>query len=440
VTALDETHEPDAQTWHESARGHPDFPIQNLPFGIFTPHGAGELPRGGVRVGDDILDLQRLSRSDLLTGKALTAAQAASGSTLNDLFALGAGPRKALRSRIHQLLRAGFTGETAVRSLLHREQDCTMALPATVGDYTDFYVGIHHAMAVGALFRPENPLLPNYKWIPIAYHGRSSTIRVSGEPFRRPNGQRKDSSATPTFGASRNLDFELEMGVWVGPGNGDGEPIHVDRAAAHVAGYCLLNDWSARDIQSWEYQPLGPFLAKNFATTVSAWVVTPEALAPYTSGMRRPSGDPDPLPYLTDGADQTSGGLDVELEALISTPRMRAESMAPQRLSISSSRHMYWTVAQMIAHHTSNGCVLRPGDLLGTGTLSGPDISEAGSMMELSHGGRQAIDLISGESRTYLCDGDEILLRARASRQGLAPIGFGDCRAVVLPAVEAGRR
>ncbi len=435
---LDETHDPDTRTWHPGAQGHPDFPIQNLPLGIFStgPPSAASTARGGIRIGDDILDLVALAGSGLLSGDALTAAGAAGASTLNHFFSLGPLPRKALRARVHRLLTTDSRHQQAVRSLLRPVADCSMHLPAAVGDYTDFYAGIHHARAIGALFRPDNPLLPNYKWLPIAYHGRSSTIRVSGEPFHRPNGQRKNPvDSGPTFEPCRDLDFELELGVWVGAGNADGKPIPISRASAQVGGYCLLNDWSARDIQSFEYQPLGPFLSKNFATTVSAWVVTPEALAPYSAALARPAADPRSLPHLTDAEDQRSGALDVELEVSIATERMRSGGTAPQRLSCSSTRHLFWTVAQMITHHTSGGCVLRPGDLLGTGTISGPDPAQAGSLMEISHGGRTAFALPDGETRTYLQDGDEVLFRARAHAPGRAPVGFGECRAVVLPAV-----
>jgi fumarylacetoacetase len=315
-----------------------------------------------------------------------------------------------------------------------------MHLPATVGDYTDFYVGINHAVTVGELFRPDNPLLPNYKWVPIGYHGRASSLRPSGEPFRRPNGQRKTPTDTaPSFGPSQKLDFELELGIWIGAGNPAGDPIPVGEAADHVAGYCLLNDWSSRDIQSWEYQPLGPFLSKNFATTLSAWVVTPEALAPYRSpAATRPDGDPAPLDYLDDPVDQAGGGLDIELEVLITTQQMRDEGLSPHQLSLSSTQHMYWTVAQMIAHHTSGGCDLRPGDLLGSGTISAPGDAGFGSLLEMTRNGALPITLPTGETRTFLQDGDEILLRARARRPGAAPIGFGECRAIVLPAVQPG--
>ena len=438
VVPLDRTHDPALCSWVDSANGHSDFPLQNLPFGVFSPAGDGPSdPRGGIRIGDRILDLRLLAHTALLAGPALDGARAAAGPTLNAFFALGPQPRRAIRAQVHALLSEGAATRSLVKSMLHPVADAVMHLPATVGDYTDFYAGINHAVTVGTLFRPDNPLLPNYKWVPIGYHGRASSIRVSGLPFHRPKGQRKaPTDAGPSFEASRNLDFELEIGVWVGQGNEVGEPIPIAAAAGQVAGYCLLNDWSARDIQSWEYQPLGPFLSKNFATTVSAWVVTPEALAPFRSAAAtRPTGDPAPLPYLSDPGDQANGGLDVDLEVYLSTAEMREKGAAPQRLSVSSTRHMYWTVAQLIAHHTSGGCDLRSGDLLGSGTISSPDDTGYGSMLELTGNGSRSLPLPSGETRTFLRDGDEILLRARAQRPGAAPIGFGECRAVILPAV-----
>lgn len=433
---LDATHDPGRRSWVASADGHPDFPVQNLPLGVFSPPSGGGGPRAGVAIGDEILDLAAAVAAGLLTGEAGRAAAAAAGPALNGLLALGAGPRRVLRLRLSALLAKGSVDQGRVEPLLHHAADCTMHLPCAIGDYTDFYVGIHHATNVGRLFRPDEPLLPNYKWVPIGYHGRASTVRPSGTPVRRPNGQRRrPDEADPSFGPCERLDYELELGVWIGPGNPQGGPVPVGRATDHVAGYCLLNDWSARDVQAWEYQPLGPFLSKSFATTVSAWVVTPEALAPFRAAQPpRPEGDPAPLPYLLDEADQRGGALDVELEVLLLTARMRAAGAAPHRLALSSTRHMYWTVAQMVAHHASNGCELRPGDLLGSGTLSAPTRDGHGSLLETSSGGREPVALPNGETRAFLADGDEVTLRARARRDGAAPIGFGECRAVVLPA------
>jgi fumarylacetoacetase len=312
-------------------------------------------------------------------------------------------------------------------------------LPARIGDYTDFFVGIHHAMNTGRVFRPDNPLLPNYKHIPIAYHGRASSVRVSGSPVRRPKGQLKLPEGPPEYGPCQRLDYELELGVWLGPGNELGDAIPIGAASARIAGYCLLNDWSARDIQAWEYQPLGPFLAKNFGCTVSPWVITPEALAPFRAPQpARPDGDPRPLPYLWDPADQESGALAVDLEAFLLTQGLREKQLPAHQLCRSHTRHMYWTVAQMIAHHASNGCDLHPGDLLGSGTLSAPEPDGFGSLLEATRGGQQPLELASGETRRFLEDGDEIILRAHASRPGTVRIGFGECRAMILPATQPG--
>ena len=430
----DATHDPERRSWVASADGHADFPIQNLPLGVFSPPNGGT-PRTGVAIGDEILDLGALAAAGLLTGEAGEAA-AVTGQALNGLLALGAGPRQALRLRLSKLLTAGAAEQGRVESLLHHAAECTLHLPATIGDYTDFYVGIHHATNVGKLFRPDNPLLPNYKWVPIGYHGRASTIVPSGIPVRRPSGQRKRPDETaPSFGPCRNLDYELELGVWIGPGNEQGSPIPIQQAVEHVAGYCLLNDWSARDIQAWEYQPLGPFLSKNFASTISAWIITPEALEPFrTAQPARPEGDPAPLDYLLDEAGQSAGAFDIELEVLLQTAAMRAAGREPHRLSIGSTRHMYWTVAQLVAHHTSNGCNLRPGDLLGSGTISAPTRDGYGSLLEISRGGKEPVALPDGETRAFLEDGDEIFLRARAQRDGAVSIGFGECRAVLLSA------
>jgi fumarylacetoacetase len=435
VALIDHTHEPGRRSFVASANDHSDFPIQNLPLGIFSP--GGDEPRGGVAIGDRILDLPTALAAGLFTGEVARAAEAASGPVLNPFLALGAGPRRALRARLSELLAENSPEQGRVEACLHAASDCTLHLPARIGDYTDFYVGIHHATNVGKQFRPDNPLLPNYKYIPIGYHGRASSIRPSGVPVRRPRGQAKPAdAAVPGFGPSRRLDYELELGVWIGPGNDLGEPIRIDEAPGHVGGYCLLNDWSARDIQAWEYQPLGPFLAKNFASTISAWIVTPEALAPFRIAQpQRPEGDPAPLPYLTDEGDQKEGALDLELEVLLLTPGLREKGLPPHRLALSNARHMYWTVAQMITHHTSNGCNLQPGDLIGTGTISGPDQQSCGSILEATLGGKNPVVLASGEERRFLEDGDEVIMRARGRRKGYAPIGFGECRATILPAL-----
>ena len=430
MSRTDQTHDPKRSSWVGSASGHPDFPVQNLPLGIFS-HAAGA-PRPGVAIGDSIVDLAALAGAGLLDG---IPAAPLSATTLNALFELPAATRRALRARLSDLL-SDPAHRAAVEPHLHAASDCRLHRPAAIGDYTDFYVGIHHATNVGKLFRPDNPLLPNYKHVPIGYHGRASSVRPSGTPLVRPSGQLKaPDSDTPTFGPSRRLDYELELGVWIGRGNALGAPIAISEAADHIAGFCLLNDWSARDLQAWEYQPLGPFLAKNFMTTVSPWVVTAEALAPFRAPQpARPDGDPRPLDYLWDEADQQSGALGVELEVSLSTAAMRDAGLPPARLSRGPASNMYWTVAQIVTHHASNGCNLNSGDLLGTGTISAPTEDGFGSLIELSRGGKHPVELPNGETRTFLEDGDEIVLTGRAVADGWVAIGFGACRGTVLPA------
>jgi fumarylacetoacetase len=381
-----------------------------------------------------ILDLRASAEAGLFAGAARDAAEAASSGSLNELFASGEVARRALRARASELLDANGPDSKRIEGissrLLHRAAECAMHLPAHVGDYTDFYVGIHHATNVGKVFRPENPLLPNYKHVPIGYHGRSSSIVPSGTPVRHPWGQLKDAdSAAPTFGPSRRLDYELELGIWIGPGNDLGNPIPISEAPRHAAGFCLLNDWSARDIQSWEYQPLGPFLSKNFGTTISPWVITPEALAPFrVAQYPRAEGDPRPLPYLWNDRDQREGALDLDLEVFLMTAGLREKGLPPQRIARSSTRHMYWTVAQLIAHHTSNGCNLQPGDLFGSGTISAPEATGCGSLLETTRAGQNPIRLVSGEERRFLEDGDELILSARTPPcQKFAQMGFGEC-------------
>jgi fumarylacetoacetase len=367
----------------------------------------------------------------------MQAAKAASGPSLNAFFALGADARRALRARVSELLTLSSPEQSKVEPLLHPAQACTMHLPAQIGDYTDFFAGIHHATNAGKLLRPDHPLLANYKYIPVGYHGRASSICASGVPVHRPKGQRKTAGADapPSFGAAARLDYELERGIWIGPGNSLGDPIAIGDAAEHVAGYCLLNDWSARDVQAWEYQPLGPFLAKSFATTISPWVVTPEALAPFHIPQPpRPAGDPAPLPYLFDQRDAREGALDLELEVLLLTPTVREKGLAPHRVAVSNARYLYWTIAQLIAHHTSGGCNLNAGDLFGSGTISGPTSESLGSLLEATEGGRNPLNLPSGETRSFLEDGDEVIMRAHARRDGFVQIGFGECRARIEPA------
>jgi fumarylacetoacetase len=386
-----------------------------------------------MAIGDQIMDLAALGDAlDGATGAAVDAAALAAQSSLNALMAAGPDAWSALRLALSRLLRS----DAAPRpQSLVAQADAEYALPAHIGDYTDFYTSIHHATSVGKLFRPDNPLLPNYKWVPIGYHGRSSTISVSGDSFRRPRGQvRPASDADPSLAPSQRLDYEMEVGIFLGGGNAQGEPIAVSDAEKHVFGLCLLNDWSARDFQAWEYQPLGPFLSKNFASTISPWIVTLEALAPYRAAWQRDGADPQPLPYLDYAGLRSEGGFDIALEVLLETENMRREGLAPVRLSQSNFRHSYWTVAQLLAHHTVNGCAMRAGDLLGSGTQSGPEADEAGSLLELSVGGKQPLTLPNGEQRTFLEDGDRIVMRGWACHPERPRIGFGEVAGTVLPA------
>lgn len=433
---LDETHDPRRRSWVAAANGHPDFPIQNLPFGAFRRRGAGEPPRVGVAIGDAILDLVACHELGFFTGTAALAAEASGSGRLNELMALGPEPCRDLRRQISLLLSEDDPhGASAQRErLVIPMEEAEPLLPAAVGDYTDFYASVHHAANVGRLFRPDAPLLPNYKWVPIGYHGRASSLVVSGTPIRRPAGQtREDPNRPPDFGPSRRLDYELEVGCFIGPGNRLGEPIPIGSAEEHLFGLCLVNDWSARDIQSWEYQPLGPFLGKNFATTVSPWVVTLEALAPFRApAFARPPGDPNPLPYLRDERDRREGAIAMTLEVLLSSAAMRERGLPPVRLSRSQLADLYWTPAQLVAHHTSNGCNLRPGDLLATGTVSGPDRGSRGCLLELAWRGAEPVELPTGETRAFLENGDEVILRGWCEREGFVRIGLGECRGVVM--------
>jgi fumarylacetoacetase len=427
---LDLSHSPAHRSWVDAANGHADFPIQNLPLGAFR-RSAGEQGRIGVAIGDQVLDLRELSERGVIEGsEALLAACRAP--LLNPLMALPPAHRGALRRQLSRLLGTG--GDTSAATALVPQAGVEMLLPAQVGDYTDFYASIFHATNVGSMFRPDNPLLPNYKWVPIGYHGRASSIVASGTPIARPSGQSKaPDAAEPRFGPCRQLDYELEIGAWIGGENGIGDVVPIAEAEGRLFGLSLLNDWSARDIQSWEYQPLGPFLAKNFATSLSPWIVTREALAPFRApAFQRPAGDPAPLPYLHSAADQSSGGFDITLEVTLSSAKMREQGSAPLRLSRTDFRRMYWTMAQMITHHASSGCNLRPGDLLGSGTVSGPEKSERGCLLELSWRGKEPIALPGGESRTFLEDGDEVVMRGWCERHGAVRIGFGECRGVVV--------
>ena len=436
MNTIDETHDSRRESWVASARAHAEFPIQNLPLGVFSP--AGGRPRGGVAIGDQIFDLRAGLEAGLFAGEAATAAEAGAGPTLNPLMALGKGPRCALRRRLSGLLCADDAQRSKIEPLaarlLHNAADCTLHLPAVIGSFTDFFARIHHARNGGMRRDPNNPLNANYKYVPVAYHSRASSVRPSNVPIRRPNGQRKaPDENTPSFGPSQKLDYELELAVWIGPGSRLGEPIPIGEAADHVFGLGLLNDWSARDVQAWESQPLGPFLGKNFGTTISPWVITSEALAPFRVAQPpRSAGDPEPLPYLWDDADRRTGAFDIALEALLLTEGLTAKGLPPHRMSASNTTDLYWTIAQLVAHHTCGGCDLGPGDLFGTGTISGPTEEGYGSLIELCADGQRQTSLASGETRTFLEDGDEVIFRAYCRKDGFVPIGFGECRARII--------
>jgi fumarylacetoacetase len=436
MTHLNDTHDPGLRSWLASANAlDTDFPIQNLPFAVFRGTGAGESFRGGVAIGDQIVDLAAVAAQGLCDGQAGAAAQAASGDSLNPLMALGAAAWSALRLALSRALHAGAADQPQWAACLVPQAGAEFAVPARIGDYTDFYTSVHHATNIGRQFRPDNPLLPNYKWVPIGYHGRASSIAVSGQRFLRPVGQTMPPGATePRFGPCQRLDYELEIGIFVGPGNPGGEPIPMDQAESHVFGVCLLNDWSARDIQAWEYQPLGPFLSKNFATTISPWIVTLEALAPFRMPFTRPADDPQPLPYLQSPGNSLIGALDLQLEVQLQSEPMRAAGIDAARLTHTSYRHAYWTMAQLVAHHTVNGCNLQPGDLFGSGTLSGPTLDQAGALIELTVGGKQPITLPDGQTRTYLEDGDTVVIKGWCDKPGAVRLGFGECRGTVMPA------
>jgi fumarylacetoacetase len=421
------------KSWVRSANeADTDFPIENLPYGVFRRDGQARI---GVAIGDQILDLRACSEHGFLRELPKEITEACSEDALNSLMSLGPQSWSALRRRITALLdsEAEEQTERSLGAFFVPMHGAVMQLPARIGDYTDFYASIHHATRVGKLFRPDNPLLPNYKYVPIGYHGRASSIVVSGQEIRRPYGQSKSSDAEPVFGPSKSLDYELEVGAFVGPGNSPGQSIPIAEAEQHIFGLCLVNDWSARDIQSWEYQPLGPFLAKSFATTISPWVVTMEALAPYrVAAAPRPEGDPAPLAYLREPAG-TAGAIDVALEISLESKQMRAAGIPPMLLGRSNLRDLYWTIAQLLTHHASNGCNLRPGDLIASGTISGPDEGSEGCLLEMKHRA-EPIRLPSGEARTFLADGDRVVFRACCQRPGLPKIGFGECAGTIIPA------
>jgi fumarylacetoacetase len=420
------------QSWIASAQDpSTNFPIENLPYGVFRLNDEAHI---GVAIGDQILDLKVCASLGLLSPLPELIVSACSAELLNPLMSLGKQSWSALRRRLTELLDTEF----ASNEIQHRVSECLVPMrdavvltPAQIGDYTDFYASIHHAMRVGKLFRPDNPLLPNYKYIPIGYHGRASSIVVSGSEIRRPSGQIKNGGSEPAYAASRSLDYELEVATFIGPGNALGEPIAIAEAEDHIFGVCLLNDWSARDIQAWEYQPLGPFLAKSFATTISPWVVPMEALAPYrVAASIRTAGDPTPLPYLT-SLTAEQDGIDVMLEVFLESRKMREASLEPALVSRGNLRDLYWTIRQLLTHHSSNGCNLRPGDLLATGTISGESEGSEGCLLEMKHR-LQPLTLPNGETRTFLEDGDRVVFRAHASKEGLPRIGFGECSGMIV--------
>jgi fumarylacetoacetase len=433
TATLNETHDPVRKSFIDSANAPDgDYPIQNLPFGAYRL-AAGGKPRLGVAIGDQILDLAAAAAS--FAGLSAEIAQACAGPQLNRLMALGPQAASALRLALSRGLSAE-RGDRTLRRHLTPMAHAELLLPVAIGDFSDFYASVFHATNVGRMLRPDSPLMPNYKYVPVAYHGRASSVRVSGTAVKRPQGQRKPANETvPSYGPSRNLDFELELGLYVGVPSELGATVPVGKAAEHIFGFCLLNDWSARDVQGWEYQPLGPFLGKNFATTVSPWVVTQEALAPFrVPAFVRPQGDPAPLPYLDDPADRAQGGFDIAVEAYLASEKMRAAGTAPLRITKSSFKTTYWTVAQMVAHHASNGCNLVTGDLFGSGTVSGPEQGSQGCLLEITGRGKEPIALPGGEQRAFIEDGDEIIFRGYAEKQGYPRIGLGECRAVILPA------
>ncbi|MBD3885701.1 fumarylacetoacetase [Phormidium tenue FACHB-886] len=436
--SIDATHDPNLRSWVESAnQADTDFPIQNLPFGVFRRQDSADPARIGVAIGDQILDLTACCTVGLLRELPEPLRAACATPTLNPIMSLGKTASWQLRHHLSQLLRAESEHPLAGEILVPMA-DAQLLLPVVIGDYTDFYASIFHATNVGKLFRPDQPLLPNYKHVPIAYHGRASSIVISGTAIQRPSGQQKQpQDPVPTFAPSRMLDYELEVGCFIGRGNELGQPIAIEQAEDYLFGICLVNDWSARDLQAWEYQPLGPFLSKSFATTISPWVVTLEALAPFRCpAFSRASEDPLPLPYLSSSENQNLGGIDLTLEILLSSAQMRQKKISSLRLSCSSFQQMYWTVAQMLTHHGSNGCNLRPGDLLASGTVSGASAGTQGCLLELTQRGAQPITLPSGEMRSFLAEGDEVILRGYCQRQGYRRIGLGDCRGIVSSAAK----
>jgi fumarylacetoacetase len=433
---INETHDVSLRCWLECAKHHSQFPIQNLPFAVMRRKNSAESFRGAVAIGNQVIDLDKLRSLSPFNDKAAVALNAASLSRLNTFMALAPKYVSALRLALSRALRVGSKHESMLRQCLIAQSEVEYTLPCEIGDYTDFYTSIHHATSVGKLFRPDNPLLANYKWVPIGYHGRSSTIGISGQIFSRPMGQLKPvDSHPPILHLSQKLDYEVELGVFVGCPNKIGHAIEIEQSEQHIFGFCLLNDWSARDVQAWEYQPLGPFLSKNFASTISPWIVTLEALAPFREPLARPQNDPAPLPYLSNPSHLKYGAFDIQLRCLIQTPRMKKEGSSHQ-LSQTSYKHAYWTAGQLITHHSVNGCMIKAGDLMGTGTQSGPTEGEAGSLLELTRGGKVAINLSNGETRTFLEDGDTVIIHGDCRRDGAISIGFGEVIGSILREVE----
>lgn len=433
---INETHDPKLQSWVESANDPAtDFPLQNLPLGVFVED-SEDLPRLGVAIGDQVLDLSAVAET-IWDDADDVIADACGYESLGFLMVWEPANWSELRRRVSELLRADKrnTKRFLIEGCLIPQADVEMLLPTEIKNYTDFYASIYHATNVGKLFRPDQPLLPNYKWVPIGYHGRASSVVASGTPIRRPSGQTlAEGAEKPEFGPSKVLDYELEVGLFVGQGNALGDSITIDQAEEHIFGLCLVNDWSARDIQRWEYQPLGPFLSKSFATSISPWIVTAEALAPFrVPAFTRPAGDPEPLPYLDSPDNRQQGGFDIQLEVLLQTPQMREHNLPPHRLSQSNTKDLYWTLAQLLTHHTSNGCNLQPGDLIASGTVSGLTKDAQGCLLELTQRGAEPIQLLSGETRRFLQDGDEVILRGWCEGAGFRRIGFGECRGLVMP-------
>ena len=438
INMLNETHDPSLTSWLESANDPAiGFPVQHLPFAVFRRAGRAEPYRPGVALGDQIIDLAQLAAIKPFSGLAAEALSTCTGSTLNALMALGNTYWTELRLALSRAVRVGSSLQAEITRVLIPQAQAEYSLPAHIRDYTDFYISIYHATAGGKISRPDAPLLPNFKWLPIGYHGRASSVVMSGHGVARPIGQSRPvrSDEAPSFGPSKRLDFELEMGMFVGPGNAQGTRISIDQADEHIFGLCILNDWSARDIQAWEVQPLGPFLAKSFATTISPWIVTREALEPFRLPFNRPATDPQPLPYLMNEATKQGGVYDISLRALMSTERSRAAKHPPALLAHSNLCHAYWTLSQLITHHTVNGCNLQPGDLIGTGTMSGPNPDQALSFNELSAGGTRAVTLPWGQERKFLEDGDEVILQAECIKHGYPRLNFGQATGKILPSI-----